>query len=215
MSSTNSILLPESYSGYVSDEGRQRAYNLIGGMGVKLRDLPQHFPFEQTRSFYEAKFVLDVVKFDYYRCMCELWEKTWGESLPLIGERGKEFTVADYVADRSGDDYLSPDGVWDRSLSRAFKLTCGNECYDLWLSCCAHTNLKQLVLFIGLYNGADDVTGQKLGSAVEEAPWEKKDGGFQMKADLGRISLEQREVNIEPLQQAARNILTALASVCS
>ena len=217
MPSPKTFLLPESYRDYARNPDLQKAYTLIDGVGTKLQYLPPDFTFEQTQAFFEATFALSVIKFDYYKSICELWEKTWGQALNEKAMSMRELTAGEHVQAYEDKDFLTPKGIWEGALERGFDLIWEDgKAYVLWLSCYADRKHNAIHLFAGVYDvDKKSVTEDLLGQNVKTELWTIKDEGLYTNRDLCAYSPETaEEIDIAPLQNAAAAVIDLVADHC-
>lgn len=105
------IQFPASYLYYLQPE-HCNAFDQVEGK----KKLPPKFIWEDIQAINHAQFSLEVIKYEYYKFACELWEKTWGYA---IG-RNKSFSPCTADTYAMGDVVLSPDGAWNDRLIRIY-----------------------------------------------------------------------------------------------
>ncbi len=127
---SNTIEIPKSYLNYVK---HHQAFAQIDGKNA----LPPSFSWDDIQAYYEARFSLEIIKYEYYIFMHTLWEETWGCDLK---NKFEPCTVEDYTRLKAN---YSPEAVWKDVFVRLYKR---REVYH-WFAISANTGKKCINLY--------------------------------------------------------------------
>lgn len=212
LSPSTAVTIPESYIAYRESGERRKAYDLINSMDGRLRGLPPEFTFDDINAFYEARFALSVVQYEYYCFLREFWNLTWGAALPEA--HLQEFTAKDYAENYSGSQFFSLETVWTYMFQRAFRLYPQRDVKrDLWLGGYLNGAEQRLYIFLGIYNGDKDVTRQEFKSS--DSAWQPssrfggKAEGLCLRLDKA-LTGDNPTVVVDKLRSAASKALNTL-----
>ncbi len=190
------ISFPESYQYYLNPQ-HHNAFSQITGK----QNLPPSFSWADIRAYHHARFSLELIKYEYYQFVCELWEKTWGHSI----NQDNSFISSPAGAYAESEAPLFPEEVWLDRLVRLYSRR--NTTY--WFGITTHTAQRCIILswYAETQDGEPLSSNKRLPSDI----WEKNaddDYWRVTRKDFYAFDINDKIINLSALRSSANTTIT-------
>ena len=196
------ITLPKSYLFYLEQENKAVFDSLANQSSP-----PPDFTWDDIDKFYKSKFSYEIIKYEYYFFLRELWKKTWGVALQGAESFLKECTEANYTYDEYSLDF-----VWGKAWPGWIckKFSCRDGILFTWVG---EQDDRKGQYKLSFYIESGDKAKTYDVSAnlrLDENLWHRAENIDRYTLDELWKALNKDSADISPLCNAAKNVADKL-----